>query len=789
MLQRDPAGLELRADPTSLAPERMLVFEIRGSINTFATAIRRVHGLELVDEEELDSDELDKNPVAYLMVPDLLALRQLESLWRRWQSGSLGKGETPWRDVFLTLRDLRPWGPSDRVRGDEADILREEIFDRNAAELIKLEIELVYRANVETGQSSEDKVLSAITAKGGRVLSRSRIPDISYHALLVELPVSAVREIIQGAPDGVATLEPVMHIRPQSMATAIEATDFAEATELVGVGDLTLGEPIVALLDGVPVAKHPLLKSHLVIDDQFELEPATPVNHRVHGTAMASLIIHGDRNSLERPLPRKIHCVPVLGEGGKFPSERLIVDIIYTAIIAMREGSTATAPNVIIVNLSLGNKHRRFHGQLSPWARLLDRLAYHFGLLFVVSAGNCEEQFNIPGYNTSTAFSDAPANQRAIETLKGLGHILAERRLLSPAEAINSLTVGACNFDSVSSRNRSIITSDTDPYGDFLMANPSSALGPGFANAVKPDFLLPGSRERLRFLRNGAGIDVKPAPANRFAGLKVASPPTGGQENSEHYTAGTSAAAALASRTCHRIHDALEQAYGDLFLTLSNKERAVVIKALIAHPANWPFETVNLIKTTIGPIEGHHSHVKDNIRRFLGFGVVDAEESVACASDRATFWATGSLEPDKRVVIEVPVPVAINGLARPHGLSATLAWFTPTSPGRKSYRSVKLKLLDPNELGTLAVKPSPNQPDQNQTNRGTIFKRSWTGEKAPVVSSNMTISLTVQREPDQEASIDEVVPFGLAVTLTMPGVDEIYEQVRQRLGISQPIRV
>jgi len=28
------------------------------------------------------------------------------------------------------------------------------------------------------------------------------------------------------------------------------------------------------------------------------------------------------------------------------------------------------------------------------------------------------------------------------------------------------------------------------------------------------------------------------------------------------------------------------------------------------------------------------------------------------------------------------------------------------------------------------------------------------------------------------------VPFGLAVTLTMPGVVEIYEQVRQRLGVA-----
>ena len=64
MLARDPAALELRADPAALAPERLLVFEVRGSIAVFAKAVSRVPGLELIDEEELPSDE-DAAPVAW----------------------------------------------------------------------------------------------------------------------------------------------------------------------------------------------------------------------------------------------------------------------------------------------------------------------------------------------------------------------------------------------------------------------------------------------------------------------------------------------------------------------------------------------------------------------------------------------------------------------------------------------------------------------------------------------------------------------------------------------------
>ena len=108
------------------------------------------------------------------------------------------------------------------------------------------------------------------------------------------------------------------------------------------------------MLDGVPVSAHPTLAAHLVVDDQFDLEGGASVAQRVHGIAMASLIIHGDRNRTTPPLPRRIHVVPVMGDGDTFPPGRLVVDVIYTAVRAMREGPIATAPNVLIVNLSLG---------------------------------------------------------------------------------------------------------------------------------------------------------------------------------------------------------------------------------------------------------------------------------------------------------------------------------------------------------------------------------------------------------------------------------------------------
>jgi hypothetical protein len=368
-----------------------------------------------------------------------------------------------------------------------------------------------------------------------------------------------------------------------------------------------------------------------------------------------------------------------------------------------------------------------------------------------------------------------------------LNNIAADRRLLSPAETVNGVTVGACNDDAVSKADRALARALIDPFPDHRTANPSSSLGPGFANAVKPDILMPGAREHLQVVRSHDHIDVRPSRPARGAGLRVAAPPANGRENLDGYTNGTSAAAALASRTCHRIHDALEATYGAEFFGLPSVNRAVLLKALVVHPARWPDDMAELIRRTIGPAgRGQASRQKDNIRRFLGYGCVDADDAVACAADRATFFATGTLQPDRTATVAVPVPVAIGGQARPHMLAATLAWFTPVSPGRKSYRSCKLKILDPSEIGALAVAAHSNQPDGNQTNRGTVFKRCWSGDAAPVVGPDMTIALQVQRDPDQGAVVDEPVIYGLAVTLAMPGELRIYEQVRSR--IAPPIR-
>ena len=137
--------------------------------------------------------------------------------------------------------------------------------------------------------------------------------------------------------------------------------------------------------------------------------------------------------------------------------------------------------------------------------------------------------------------------------------------------------------------------------------------------------------------------------------------------------------------------------------------------------------------------------------------------------------------------MRLPIPVALNGRTQPHFVAATLAWFTPVSPGRKAYRAVRMNLLKPAGLDVLGVSAHGQQPDENQSKRGTAITRCWSGDRAAAVTSHMNLPITIQREPDNGSTVDDEIPFGLAVTVCMPGVVEIYEEVRQRLGIAPQV--
>jgi hypothetical protein len=348
---------------------------------------------------------------------------------------------------------------------------------------------------------------------------------------------------------------------------------------------------------------------------------------------------------------------------------------------------------------------------------------------------------------------------------------------------MNALTIGAWHRDS--SQEAFPSASPFTPYDNLEMPNLSSRLGPGLRRGTKPEAMFAGGRQRARLAPAGTPPILIPHPnPTRFWGLKVAAPPENGTIGL-HFTLGTSAATALATHSAHRVFDALEDAYPQLIAPMPLVERAVLLKALLVHSASWR-GSEDFIRPIIDPAGTlHHEHWRREVSRHLGYGFVDPEDAIACANDRATMWATGTLEPDGSLTFEIPIPAVLAASANAREVRATLAWFAPIRPGHLAYRAVKLKIasLQEESLEVAGVGTTTGQPSNSQSESGTIVHRRWPGAHIASIAEGTLIPIQIQRERDQGIPIDEAIPFGLAVTIEMPGAVQVYDQVRAGIQV------
>ncbi|MDP3674652.1 MAG: S8 family peptidase [Novosphingobium sp.] len=778
--------LQLRADPDALAPERLLVFELTGGVLQFSRAVQLVPGLEFLGAEDLDEDDLDTNPAVYLMVPSEGALRNIVTLWRGWQqNGTVPPGYSAWKALLTQLRDIRPWGPQDRITPEDLKVLVEETESGQAA--IRVEIELVFRQN---GEATEQSARAAIEAVGGAIVASTRIVGAGYHALLSDLPHSALLDIVDRNPVSLAGSEAILQIRPQSIFQLMPSEEVPDAP--AGGAPELQGDPIAAIFDAVPLSQHPRLAGTLSVDDPFGLEPLA-VGPRRHGTAMASAVVHGDLNGgWARRLERPVHFVNMLYATAdpehpeRFP-DLLPADMFERAIIGMREGAAPSAPHVLVVNASLGDPNKPFARRLSGWARVVDYLASKYGILFIISAGNHSDYLETAGM-TSGQFEALAAPEQIRVALRASGAKMATRRILAPAEAMNAVTVGALHSDQFT-YPQALPASYFNIWEGTGLCTVSSALGPGHDGATKPEILAPGGRHHVWLAPQGADHRLHPLTTNAasFGGIGVAAPPSATSigANVVARSVGTSVAAALATGVAARAHEALEAAYPD-FGGLPGVQRAALLKALLVHGARWG-EARDLLLEILGPPEGkYHYRQKDNVRRYLGFGAYDPELIINCADDRATLWAVGRLQADRGQRFRIPWPATMSGKAQPHGVRATMAWFSPPRPGSVAYRAVRMKIVEPGQLGTTGMTASSIQPDTKQAHKGTVVHRHWDGDKAAALADGGFLDLDIQREADD---LDELVNFAIVVTLEMKENVEVYTQVLNRVAIKPIVPV
>ena len=812
----DPNVLvDMRDDPAAIVPERALVFELSSQTVDFYRAIRGIPGLEFLgeDEDEKDPDEdfftMDANGrrtdktvsrCLYFTIPDESALNELVSLWKRYQRGEkLGDGQAEWKRVFEYLDEIRPWGPKDRLTEDAiADW--HELIKNYPDKPVRIEAEFWYRDNVERREKAEITFVDGLEELGGRLIDSAVIEPIRYHAALVEMTPGGIRELLENPEIGLVTVDDIMWLRPQSMVSGPVQESLADSirAETNAVKE-KLGPPIAALLDGMPMALHEHLEDRLVVEDPdgFAAHYATAQEQR-HGTAMASLILHGDLNTPD-PLPpvrNRLYVRPVMypqaaGFDSSYealPQDQLGIDLIWRAFIRMFEGEGSvepTASTVQIVNLSLGDSKRRFAGTMSPWARLLDYLSWEYKVLILVSAGNISDYLFLENMEEWADFENADEEERQAEMLRSILRQRARRQILSPAESVNALTIGAAHSDYLARSGHGALA--VDPYVNPHLPNSSSALGMGFKRAVKPEILFPGGAEQVHAKRTHAPISVRPASnSGKHFGVGVASPGPLGETNRKLNISGTSVSTALATHNAMRILESLSELPNDdpVHPTIDPEYHPILLKALLVHSACWNEDAVIALKDVINENGNlYWEHERDEISRFVGFGCPDIARVIDCSESRATLIGWNTIKARETDQFRIPLPVELEGVAGFRALSVTIAWLTPITYEHRMYRLAKFSAGPGSDKGfSIGVGNSKNQPSHNVLGKGTVYHHRWEGRKAAEFVDGGYLALDVTCLP-AAGDFDESIPYAVAASLEVGEEVSVfvYESIRDRL--------
>lgn len=802
--------LTMQTTATGLVPEDVLVLETAGTVDDFFKAASRIDGLEFLaeyDKDDIPPDDdffVEKKGVreeyrgrVYLMFANQQAFRQLLNLWNTWQRGEdLQRGLTKWRDVFALLRDIRPWSVRDRL--EETGVL-EDWRDRITWERqnVPCEIELWFRADEQQRAAATFAVRSRVQELGGEIVSEAEIPEIHYHALAVRLPVTAIQDLLDEDRRGVVALvhaEQIQFFRASGQMAGRITVDQVSPLSNFPNEPLPTPEapPVVALLDGLPLQSHRALTGRLTVDDPDDFGADYEARFRLHGTAMASLIIWGDLHSPGEPIPQPLYVRPIMqpfaqpGWDDLPPEERvseglLIVDLIHRAVQRMFEGegnTPATAPNVSVINLSIGIADRPFDGTMSPLARLLDWLSWKYKVLFLVSAGNHGRAVNLERPWSEVGTSSPEVLRQHVT--KAIAADARHRRLLSPAEGMNVLTVGATHEDSDAAAVRPNWIDPTAPG----FPSPINAQGQGYKRSIKPDVLAPGGRAALLKPFQDAATELVMPRVAYGPGQLVATPgPTAGDLSATAPNRGTSNATALMSRAAALIAPVLaelrESEGGE---ALDQGTEAIWLKALLVHGARWG-AAGDVYRALFKTAENGNT-LSDYLTRLLGFGRVELDAVRECTATRVTALAGGSLRAEAGAEHRFPLPPSLSGKRGWRRLVVTLAWFTPVSLVNHRWRKASLWFQPPASkmpVGSKAQLQRRNA-DRNAVRRGTVQHEVFEGERSAAFVDGDEVVIHVSCRADA-GTLADAVPYALAVTLEVDealGID-IYSEVRDRV--------
>lgn len=612
-------------------------------------------------------------------------------------------------------------------------------------------------------------------------MGRSIIDGINYHAILASLPRQTVQNIFDKKDVAVASAEQIMFFKAVGQSVVISDDNISDSSLHISLPGIIGDEPIIALFDGLPQENHPFLNGLLNVDDPDNYGAQYTVANRKHGTSMASLIAHGDVNNVRHQIGHKIYVRPIMkavksinGTREEIPDDILIVDKIHEAVRRLFEPTAGrVAPSVRVINLSIGFEGKIFDRIMSPLARLLDWLSYTYRILFIVSAGNHSGDMDV-GMSFSD-FSALSMEERDAVIIRHLNNNLRFQRLLSPAESMNALTVGATFSDG------SVYTPDARqilPCSDNMLS-PISALGRGLNNSIKPDMIYDGGRNTvMQNVMSTTKLHWRKS-LTKAPGTVSAAPfdiTSGAQKIMHSY--GTSNAAAITSHEASRCFDTLSDVFSDAGEALPYGFTALLIKAMLVHGAEWG-ELFKIFDLALGSPQ----RASDYLYRFFGYGKPNIDKAIECAKNRITLIGYGELKDGKAHLFNLPLPFSEFSREKIlRRLTATMACFSPITPSRQSYRSALLWFTIEGAKNHLLG--NRVDADGKAVLRGSLQHEIFESNQIVVWGADDAIQLKVNCANVADDKFSGYVPYALMVSFEIDAAVniDVYERVSTKIS-------
>lgn len=513
--------------------------------------------------------------------------------------------------VLAKIETVKPWSRADRT----GPRLAEQALETDR--VYTVDLLLMPWENEQPNPGAVRALQTFVEQARGRIVDRALEP--TFAVLRVRVGGQALDQILDYRDD-VALVE-----LPPAARVVVPEVLGLRLDDLPEVEPPDATAPAICVVDSGILEGHPLLEPAIVgaMSRSFPPTlgspvPSPPVTAAGHGTQVAGVALYGDVAGCAHakafsPKLRIINARMLDDDNALHPDRMpFLRDVVEHVKDECR-----------VLNLSFGlDPHGGF---MSVHAAELDALAREFSVLFVVSSGN------VPATLVGKAVTKPYPNFM----------LEAQWNVLSPAEALNVLTVGG-------------ITPDSDPHPEKKSRSPVApkrapspfSCAGGLKGVLKPELVevagnMAFDEDLKRLIDNDPGLRV------------VTTSPQFSSGNLVGFVHGTSFAA---PKVAHMAATLLAR-YPDAGANL--------VRALLVQSAERP--------------EGSETWDKPMAMRLCGFGVPKLDRAMYCRPQRVTLYYEGEIVPDEVKIFDVPVPQEFSKTKGRKAITVTVAYDPPVS--------------------------------------------------------------------------------------------------------------